>query len=710
MIERLGLRLRFFLFFALIAVAAMVAIGWAGWFVGRRIDPALMADLVLGAGVAIFATVGITLWVWMKFDEHVARPILTMASEVRASVHAGGEHGWGEHTGRYLGVLAPTLRDLLEALNENRTERERAIQEATAEAERQKHRLESVLQDLQEGVVICNLQHRVMLYNRRALEMFRTPGHLGLGRSFLAFVNPQPIRHALYRLNDRFTSGRYREHREALTIRIVCATANAHHQLRLHMALLLNAEQTQPVGYVVAFDDVTDELSAGIWRDRLLQDVTMDLRQRITHMTLAAEVLCAESPPPAAALGQLRPMIREELNAVAERLARLEEAANDLLAGAWPMSEMFSAALMGMARDRRSEGRDLEVALEGDPLWLQCDSAAIVELLDRLMNRVAVWASLERFQLYGSRAGKQAYLDIVWIGDPVPNPVLNQWLAERLDEGLGPVTVQDVLSRHKTDIWSQRLKFGQSCLRLPLCLAGQYYDRPLKSLEPSPGRPEFYDFDLLERREPSTLHDTPLKELTMVVFDTETTGLEPSQGDKIISIAGVRIVNGRLLRGELFADFVNPGRKIPPASTRIHGIDDEMVRDADPITVVLPRFHAFVGDAVLVAHNAAFDMKFITLKQEQAGVRFDQPVLDTVLLAAHLFENAESLTLDTLARRFNVTIADEDRHTAVGDAVATARVLLRLMDLLPTAGVRTLGEALAASEKQVGLRRAQKVY
>ena len=80
------------------------------------------------------------------------------------------------------------------------------------------------------------------------------------------------------------------------------------------------------------------------------------------------------------------------------------------------------------------------------------------------------------------------------------------------------------------------------------------------------------------------------------------------------------------------------------------------------------------------------------------------------MLAAHLFENAESLTLDTLARRFNVTIADEDRHTAVGDAVATARVLLRLMDLLPTAGVRTLGEALAASEKQVGLRRAQKVY
>ena len=710
MSERLELRLRFFLYFGLIAVGALASIGWAGWFIGRRIDPALMADLVLAGVVMFFTTVGLTLWVWMQFDEQVGRPIITLIAEIRACVHAGTDHHWNPRTARYLGILAPTLKELISALHEARQEREQAVREATAEAEREKRNLEAVLQDLQEGVVICSLQHRVMLYNRQALEIFRSPENLGLGRSFLSFVNPQPLRHALDRLMARFNADRHIEHREGLTTLIVCPTANAHQQLRIHMALLLNPEQTRPTGYVVAFNDFTDELAAGVWRDRLLQDVTTDLRQRITHMTLAAEVLCHSTPPPPETVEALRPVIRAELTAVSERLQRLDEAANDLLAGAWPMSEVFSPVLLQLARDRRSENREMDVEIEGDPLWLQCDSASIAELLDRLLNRVAVWASVELFRLYASRVGGHAYLDIVWIGNPVPNTVLTVWLAERLDEGLGPVTVQDVLSRHKTDLWSQRLNFSRSCLRLPLHLAEHYYDRPMKSLEPIPGRPEFYDFELLEHREHSTPHDTPLKDLTLVVFDTETTGLEPSRGDEIISIAGVRIVNGRLLRGEIFANFVNPGRRIPPASTRIHGIDDEMVRDAEPIAVVLPRFHAFVGDAVLVAHNAAFDMKFLTLKQERAKVRFEQPVLDTVLLAAHLFPNAESLTLDTLAQRFNVSIADADRHTAVGDAMATARVLLRLMDLLPTVGVRTLGEALAASEKQVGLRRAQEVY
>jgi DNA polymerase-3 subunit epsilon len=201
-----------------------------------------------------------------------------------------------------------------------------------------------------------------------------------------------------------------------------------------------------------------------------------------------------------------------------------------------------------------------------------------------------------------------------------------------------------------------------------------------------------------------------LRDLDYVVFDTETTGLDPSGGDEIISIAGVRIVNGRIMHGELFDQYVNPGRSIPPASTKIHHITNEMVANAAPVETVLPRFQAFVSDAVLVAHNAAFDMKFLTLKQDEAGVRFTNPVLDTVLLAAHLQGQTSSLTLDALAEQFGIEIPADMRHTALGDSLATAEVLLRLIDLLEASGIKTLRNAVEAEKKAEAIRRQQARY
>jgi DNA polymerase-3 subunit epsilon len=178
----------------------------------------------------------------------------------------------------------------------------------------------------------------------------------------------------------------------------------------------------------------------------------------------------------------------------------------------------------------------------------------------------------------------------------------------------------------------------------------------------------------------------------------------------MVQIAGVRIVNGRMLRGEVFNSLIHPGRGIPRVSAEVHGITDAMVANADPVTSVLPRFHRFVGDAVLVAHNAAFDMKFLTLRQTEAGVSFANPVLDTVLLAAAVFGADESLTLDTLAERFAIKIAAEERHTALGDSLATGHTFLKLVDLLEAGGITTLREAIDISEKQAAIRRAQGKY
>jgi len=133
---------------------------------------------------------------------------------------------------------------------------------------------------------------------------------------------------------------------------------------------------------------------------------------------------------------------------------------------------------------------------------------------------------------------------------------------------------------------------------------------------------------------------------------------------------------------------------------------ERMVHDLHmPVTVVgcptieevLPVFHAFVSDTVLVAHNAAFDMRFLQLKEASTGVRFDQPVLDTLLLSAVVSPNQESHELEAIAQRLGVAVVG--RHTALGDAVLAAEVFLRLVPLLAARGIETLGQARAAAQQ-----------
>ena len=224
-----------------------------------------------------------------------------------------------------------------------------------------------------------------------------------------------------------------------------------------------------------------------------------------------------------------------------------------------------------------------------------------------------------------------------------------------------------------------------------------------------PARPEFYDFqDLNQPMHWEEMNGKQLKDLSYVVFDTETTGLRPSDGDEIISIAAVRISNGVIDEGDAYTRLVNPGMSIPKESMKYHGITDDMVEDEDLIADVLPSFREFVGDAILVAHNAAFDMKFLKLKEDETGITFPNLVLDTLLLSVFLDHESHNHSLDGIAQQMGITI--EGRHTALGDAVATAKVFNKMIIRLEARAITSLRRVVEASAKIEHVRKLKEKF
>ena len=333
--------------------------------------------------------------------------------------------------------------------------------------------------------------------------------------------------------------------------------------------------------------------------------------------------------------------------------------------------------------------------------WLRLDSYSFMQVLGCLSQRLADEYNIGSVQLRVQAKDGVAWLDLVWGGTVMSTETAMTWKLDALrvaGEEL-PFSVRDIVNRHSGQMWFERDRARHEMFfrfQLPLAVGQEPAEAAPQVL--AGGRPEYYDFDLFHVSEQSRqLDDRLLSELVYTVFDTETTGLNPSQGDEIIQIGAVRVVNQRLLVQESMDQLIDPKRNIPAHTIPIHGITPEMVRGKPTIEQALPTFHAFSHDTVLVAHNAAFDMRFLELKQRTTGLVFDQPVLDTLLLSAVVYPQQESHRLEALAERFH--LVNQGRHTALGDAVVTAEVFLRLIPLLAQQGIHTLRQAREASER-----------
>ena len=699
---------------ALLAVASAAAV-WATLDAAERDTLAALlapkAMLVLMLWLAAFS---VAAWGASRLFRHFVEAPARLHEQAQVLL-AGGTARTLEAQGS---AANRGLGNTLDALVHQRTQLQQDVAQQIAQAsrgiEQERSRLSALMAELTQSVLVCNLDGRILLYNSRARAQFRawssTPSTaggaelIGLGRSIYAVFERPLVAHALQTIRQRIDAGVADASAQFVT------SMPGGQLLRVQMAPVHEptacASATPVVelsGFVLMLDDISRDFEQEALRDQLLLGLTEGSRASLGNLQAAVEML---------ELPDLEPPMRERFqqvvrDEVAAMTARLQGLAADVLAGMktrWPMEDMRGADLVWAAARRIEASGSVRVSANDvdATLWLKVDSYSLLQALAYLAGRLVDEYAVRTLQLRLQAAGPRAQLDLVWVGQAVSTETVMNWPLDAIviRDGGGaqatPLSVRDVVERHGGEFWFERERVKhEAFFRFLLPCAGAQAVPAAAQQDHLDSRPEFYDFDLFQTSAQTLAQDErPLTELTYTVFDTETTGLNPSEGDEIIQIGATRIVNGRLLRQECFDQLVDPQRALAAASIAVHGIQPATLVGQPLILDVLPVFHAFAFETVLVAHNAAFDMRFLQLKEARSGLRFDQPVLDTLLLSAWVHPNQESHALEAIAERLGVPVTG--RHTALGDALVTAEVFLKLLPLLRAKGVHTLGQARAA--------------
>jgi DNA polymerase-3 subunit epsilon len=711
----------------LILVIAAVGLALAAWLgltvalVWSTLEPAQRdtAAALLGPRMALLgmswvvALVGVAAVLRLLFQRYASAPA-RLLEQTRVLLAASGSQQLTPHGSAEIRSLTGAINELAAQRDRLRDDVAQQIAQANRSVQQEKNRLAALMSELTQSVVVCNLDGRILLYNSRARLQFRALSQaptladgaelMGIGRSIYAVFDRQLVAHALETIHQRMRRGAASPSAQFVT------TTRSGQLLRVQMAPVraghAGAAGAEPgngiSGFVLMLDNVTQRFEEESLRDQLLHGLTEGSRSSLANMQAAVDMLAYADLEPDMRERFLR-VVREEVATMSQRITDLVQRSTLGLKTRWPLEEMLGTDFVSAAQQQIERHCQRPVTVEGADasLWLKVESFTLLQVLSYLAGRLVDEFDVKFFQLRLQQAGPRAQLDLIWSGQVMSTETVMTWEMDPMRFGTQstPLTVRDVVERHGGEMWFERERTRhQAFFRFLLPLASEQEQLEASQIMQNESRPEYYDFDLFQVSEQtSALDDQPLSSLSFTVFDTETTGLNPSDGDEIIQIGAARIVNGKLLRQESFEQLVDPGRIISAASIPIHGITQDMVRGKPRIGEVLPAFHAFAQDTVLVAHNAAFDMKFLQLQETRTGIAFHQPVLDTLLLSAVVHPHQESHRLEAIAERFNITILG--RHTALGDAMVTAEVLLRLLPLLQAMGIHTLRQAREAAQE-----------
>jgi DNA polymerase-3 subunit epsilon len=665
-------------------------------------------------GVFLFAAFGFTLDWFFRF---YILPLNQLVEETRLMNTVNPAHRLTIDGSREIQELAELINTCGDQYQSAKHIIDQTVESAKAKTEAEKNILATIMAELTQGVIICDTVGRILLYNRQAqrvLDQVQRPdsdnrlgtqdeaepdGFVGLHRSVYSLIDMSLIQYAL-----RDIERKLEEDRENVSSNFVIVTKDRR-QFRVETLPILD-EDKRYAGFVLIFSDITHQVEHAGRLNRDLKNIAKALRSSTAAIRSTVDLMIQFPDIESDQRNRFLEIISSETQALSRMLTTELSNTSNYAKSRWPLSTILVTDFMTTLKSETAAVPHMSIEMtDCDPRCLiKVDNYSLVMAINLVLDNIRKDHGTDCSLIRINAPGNLVQIDMVWQGEPPKIESLRRWLdmpVTGMQKGY-PLTLKEILDHHHAEIWPHTKKGddNEACLRLFIPMVRSEEKRQGSrhvTLIPKE-RPEFYDFDLFSQAgQTPELEKRMLGELNYTVFDTETTGLDPRGGDEIISIGAIRVVNGRLLHSETINQLIDPRRPVPSESTKYHGLEDGMLKGMPTIEKVLPFFHRFAKQTVLVAHNAAFDMRMLQMKEKSTGIRFINPVLDTMHLSAIIHPAHSDHTLDSIARRLGVKVTK--RHDAFGDAVATGEVFIKLIPLLNEKGIFTLKDALMASQR-----------
>ncbi|MEN8133040.1 MAG: exonuclease domain-containing protein [Pseudomonadota bacterium] len=657
---------------------------------------ALCAPLLIGLLLAVY-----------KIYKLYIFPLGKLAEEMTLMHTANPSHRInisGCATLQKLAVLINASAERYQELDSNVKEK---IAQAKAQVEDEKNTLAAFISELSEGVVICNPDGRILLYNRQAKEFLsgngteagRSVPYIGLGRSVFGLIDKDIIVHALDEITAKL------KQKDDAVVSYFVIVGNDNRQLKTEAVPIIDADK-RLTGFILILYDITHQLETDNKVDILLKSLMKDLRSSLGGLRAAIETIIAFPDMDRDKRAMFKTIIHKESITLSEVIEKTELQYSEHIHTQWPLIQIPAADLVESVKSKAKEKLNIAVDFNDDTSqhWINVDKYSLVLAMLFMLHRVSQDSKSHDFSYCVKRARKFVNIDLIWRGEPVKIEKLREWddMAPVINNETLSHSLKEVIKHHEAEIIPYTLPESAGLSSLRLLLPATDLPETPKIIRKNSIKPhqhlELYEFDLFNQSgQNAELDNTPLSDLVYTVFDTETTGLDPSGGDEIVSLAAVRIVNMRILHEEMIDQLIDPKRPIPAVSIEIHGIGPEMLEGQPIIDTILPQLHKFAEETILIGHNAAFDMAMFKAKERQTGIKFSNPVLDTLLLSAVVHPEQESHAIEAITDRLGVSMIG--RHSAFGDALTTAEIFLKIIPLLTEKGIHTLKEAREASQR-----------